>query len=83
MLNSINHINTIHLDHIIALASRLKLFIFSEVAYSIPIRHKRKQGRPAAAVSTLIRQPNETQPEADVDEYPSSSEETVATTATV
>ena len=96
MINSINRINTIHLDldcweksicdcknwmkaykcnHIIALASRLKLCSFSEVAYSIPIKHKRTQGRPKATTSALSTQPNEIQPEAGVDGYPSSSEE--------
>ena len=63
-------------SHIIALASRLRKCNFAD----IPIRHKRKQGRPAGTAKALLRQPNEAQPEAGVDEYPSSAEETIATT---
>ncbi|RNA17595.1 hypothetical protein BpHYR1_020854 [Brachionus plicatilis] len=59
-------------------SSRHKSTSLLSEAYSIPIRHKRKQGRPAAKASALILQPNETQPEVGVDEYPSSSEETPA-----
>ena len=64
-------------NHIISLAARLKLCSFAQVAYSIPILHKRKRGQPAKTASALLRQPNEIQAEVGVEECPSSLQESV------
>ncbi|RNA07844.1 hypothetical protein BpHYR1_010301 [Brachionus plicatilis] len=64
-------------DKIIFMHALINAFYHQNI-YSVPLLiHKRKQERPTATASALIRQLNETQPEADVDEYPSSSEETI------
>ena len=43
-------------NHIISLATRLKLYTFSTVAYaySIPLTHKRRRGKPANTVTALL-----------------------------
>jgi len=48
---------------IIVLACRLEVASYVEVAYSTPITHKRKVGRPAKNTNCLQRQGNELQPE--------------------
>ena len=64
-------------DHVISLSARLKLCSFVSVAYSIPICHKRKPEKPTKTVGALLRQPNEIQAEAGVDEDPSSAQEQI------
>ncbi len=50
-------------SHIISLSVRLKLCTFSTVAYSLPLCHKRKRGKPKKTANALQYQPNELQKE--------------------
>ncbi len=61
-------------NHIITLAVRLKKASYIAVAFSAPITHKRRKGRPALTVSSLARQPNELQDDVGI-EMPQSDEE--------
>ena len=53
-------------NHVISLATRLRLASFSTVAYSIPLQHKRKKGAPKKMASALVIQPNDLQEEEGV-----------------
>ena len=55
------HLKFLKCNHVISLATRLNLCTFKTVAYSIPLAHKRKRGKPANTFSALQRQPDEFQ----------------------
>ena len=54
-------------NHVISLASRLRLASFATVAYSIPLQHKRKRGKPKSTASALSIQPSDYQEEVGVE----------------
>ncbi len=64
-------------NHVISLATRLRLASFSTVAYSIPLQHKRKKGAPKKMASALVIQPNDDLQEEEGVQVCSDEEETI------